>query len=38
MRALPRHVALVRFHEAGLDEGLLSLCLPILVSMENPYT
>ena len=23
--------------EAGLDEGLLSLCLPILIYMENPY-
>ena len=22
---------------AGLDEGLLSLCLPILACMENPY-
>ena len=22
---------------AGLDEGILSLCLPILVCMENPY-
>ena len=24
--------------EAGLDEGLLSLSLPILVCMENPYS
>ena len=23
--------------QAGLDEGILSLCLPILVCMENPY-
>ena len=23
--------------EAGLDEGILSLCLPIIVYMENTY-
>ena len=23
--------------QAGLDEGLSSFCLPILVCMENPY-
>ena len=27
----------VVFEEAGLDEGLSSLCLPIIVCMENPY-
>jgi hypothetical protein len=26
-----------RLAPAGLDEGLLSLSLPILVHMENPY-
>ena len=31
------HAALVRFGLAGLDEGILSLCLPILVCMQNPY-
>ena len=25
-----------RWKRAGLDEGILSLCLPILVCMENP--
>jgi hypothetical protein len=30
---MPRY----RVNEASLDEGILSLCLPILVCMENTY-